>query len=980
MLSNAATKPSTSEEPGGASRVSAAVAITATFTAELIEEPLGFWLHQLCLNLPIVFAPYNQVFQSLLDSTSIVSNNRGINVVLLRWQDLGTAEHFEANVDSLIEALRSAASRSSQPLIVMVCPPSPEDANNPRFADAEAKLNAAVAGLSAVKLLLPSLYGRWYPMAEACDTASDRIGHIPYTSAGFAALATALARRVDGLDRPPFKVVVLDCDNTLWRGILGEDGVHGINIGPEYQALQRFMMAQRDSGMLLTICSKNNETDVEEAFRLREDMPLRRTDFVTSRINWGPKSANLRELARELDLGLDSFIFIDDSPTECAEVQAGCPEVLTLQLPQKSAEIPAFLDHVWAFDHWQVTGDDQNRTAVYVQKLERERVEKQATNIADFIASLQLQIDIHPMKVSELARVSQLTQRTNQFNCTTIRRSESDIEALLTNGYECLTVDVSDRFGHYGLVGVVIYRTVPTALEVDSFLMSCRALGRGVEYHVIQNLGRIAVSRGLQRVSIHYKASLKNAPARLFLEGIAGEYKREQGDAFSLELPAEYAAEVTYRPADAVSIVQETPKKAVAAEPTRFRNYYRIASELRSPTAIVEEMRRMRPAGVSRVGTEFDYRSDDERQLAAIWAEGLGFEEVGRDANFFEIGGHSLLAVRLLARILEKWPYQQLTIAAFLQAPTVAEFAALLQSGARISTACIVPFREHGSRPPFFCLPGAGGNVVSLRSLAASMSQDQPFYCLQAKGLDGTEPLRTVEEAARFYVEQVRAVQPQGPYYIGGGCFGGLIAFEMARTLTHQGEQVGLLALIDTYNFAYGRTLSKPHMLYENVRFFARRISHHVQHLKQVPWEDRFDYLSGRAAALRHYLSDLLAISKGEARNQIPVGGFPAQLGEEAGRLQISLNRVIEASLEAARIYMPQYYPGNVVLFKASDRVVEPYEDAELGWGPYAKHVEVKEIEGDHGSIMFAPRVENISRQIEAAIEQNSRAIAAICC
>src|SRR5262249_36138122 len=159
-------------------------------------------------------------------------------------------------------------------------------------------------------------------------------------------------------------------------------------------------------------------------FEQNPGMLLRYEAVTASRINWQAKSQNLRELAAELQLGLDSFIFVDDNPVECAEVQANYPEVLTLELPEKAEQIPAFLQHVWAFDHWKVTEEDRKRSAMYRENIGREQLRKSAGGLEEFLSSLNLKIDIHAMTADELARVAQLTERTNQFNCTTIRRSE----------------------------------------------------------------------------------------------------------------------------------------------------------------------------------------------------------------------------------------------------------------------------------------------------------------------------------------------------------------------------------------------------------------------------------------------------------------------------------------------------------------------------------------------------------------------------
>ncbi len=365
-------------------------------------------------------------------------------------------------------------------------------------------------------------------------------------------------------------------------------------------------------------------------------------------------------------------------------------------------------------------------------------------------------------------------------------------------------------------------------------------------------------------------------------------------------------------------------------------------------------------------------RNEVEQQLADIWAELLGTGQIGVDDNFFDLGGHSLLAVRVLARILEKWPYQHVTIAIFIQAPTVAEFAALLQSGKQISTGCIVPYRKSGTKPPFFCLPGAGGNVLSLRALAAGMSNDQPIYCLQAKGLDGSDPLRSVEEAAEFYIREMRAIQPDGPYHLGGASFGGSIAFEIARRLKGQGQEIGLLALIEAKNFAYGRTRPKTIQLWENARFLRRRLTYHIKKVRDVPLQDRVNYLSGHVKHVRHYLSQLMAIAAGKSQNIVPVDETLQGVGDEAGVIKECLNKVTEASINAARTYMPQYYEGEITLFKASEQEDVPDKDHALGWTPFASKVQIVEIQGDHTNIFSEPRVHSIARWIEDAIERNS--------
>ena len=277
------------------------------------------------------------------------------------------------------------------------------------------------------------------------------------------------------------------------------------------------MAERRRAGLLLALCSKNNEEDVAATFRAHPEMPLGPGDFVARRINWDSKAGNLASLAEELELGLDTFILVDDNPKEVQEVRAGAPQVLALLLPARAEEIPEFLAHVWAFDRARVTEEDRRRGEMYVQRAERARVARSSASLEDFLASLELEVKIAPMEPAQVDRVAQLTGRTNQMNATCIRRSAAEIARL---SEECLTVHVTDRFGSYGLTGAILFRVAARALVVDTFLLSCRALGRGVEHRMVARLGEIAVERGLETVEIPFVAAQRNRPALLFLESL----------------------------------------------------------------------------------------------------------------------------------------------------------------------------------------------------------------------------------------------------------------------------------------------------------------------------------------------------------------------------------------------------------------------------------------------------------------------------
>jgi len=325
------------------------IVLAASFTIEPIEASLAALLEASELNATLSFAPYHQILQQLLDpAVGFGRQDAAAHVVLLRLEDWfrhagATPElaDIEPVVGQLAAALQAARARLSGPILAVLCP----HGDGAAMQAADCALMTAIAMIAGVELV--DLRGQG---GAHDDPVRDRIGHIPYTQAGYAALALGLGRVLHGCLTQPAKVLVVDCDNTLWGGVVGEDGASGVTIAPGHRALQAFLLRRKQAGQLITLASKNAEADVWTVFDSRADMLLSRADIAAWRIDWQPKADNIHALADELALGLDSFIFLDDSPAECAAVAAALPEVTVVQLPGDAAAFEAFLAAHWAFD------------------------------------------------------------------------------------------------------------------------------------------------------------------------------------------------------------------------------------------------------------------------------------------------------------------------------------------------------------------------------------------------------------------------------------------------------------------------------------------------------------------------------------------------------------------------------------------------------------------------------------------------------
>ncbi|MBA9087964.1 FkbH-like protein [Fontibacillus solani] len=728
--------------------VSKRIAVNATFTSEPIEGPLRWWAQEFKLPIDVHFGGYNQVFQQLLSPSDQLEGGGGCRVMLVRFEDLiGGVEPDSSDVYDELERQFADLLRIVQaidkpvPYLFGIFP----TATYRRYPDELVgyinqlyeRWKQALESLDQIYIVDFREAARSYSVREVFDPVADRAGHMPFSEEFYAVMGTMLARKVISMYSAPFKVIALDCDNTLWQGVCGEDGPLGVKIEAPHLLLQSWMLERAQEGQLLTLCSKNNEVDVWAVFDQHPQMLLKKEHFAHWKINWLPKSDNLKQMAKELNLGIDSFVFIDDNPLECSEVMHNASDVLTLRLPTDIRYMSNFLSHVWAWDRMSITDEDRMRTRLYTEERMR-RIEQETSSISlnDFLHGLELKISMRTVGDTEIVRAAQLTQRTNQFNLNGIRRTLEELQQLqMMDNTWCWVIEASDRFGDYGIVGVVIAGSGQEQLRVDSFLLSCRVLGRGIEDAVMSQLKHVAISRGLRGIQLEYRQTNKNDPFRAFLERIgwkAAEHADEDNCEKSGIIPLEKIAdspgyvdmyfETAYEkqcggdfllsssgseqagnPSDtalltasASDIVQTT----LEVDPQNIEDgwdpeiHWITAREVRENErhraylTAISHSRGDRLTGLA-VEDASALQSKSKRQLyeapktatelrlADLWMELLGNDAPGANDHFFEIGGNSLKAASLVSKIHQEFGVE-LTISDLFHEPSLSDMAKLI--------------------------------------------------------------------------------------------------------------------------------------------------------------------------------------------------------------------------------------------------------------------------------------------------------------
>lgn len=342
---------------------------------------------------------------------------------------------------------------------------------------------------------------------------------MPYSREGLIAISNEIERALTAVFIVRKKIIVLDLDNTLWGGVIGEDGVDGIELsahkeGQRYYDFQRQLLEMKNRGIVLAIDSKNNLADVETVINRHPSMLLRDGDFVSKKINWNNKAVNIKSIESELNLTEDGFIFIDDNPMERETVKNECPGVLVLDIPIDTTELIRFAENIW-YDYCKplrILSEDKVKTLMYQIEENRKREMAQSLNLDDYIKRLEMMIDMHKVRHNEIERVFQLINKTNQFNLTTKRYTYADLMSIINDPYSNIYVVCnSDKYGDNGLVSVIILKSSHNEMKIDTFLMSCRVMGRKIENVIINE---IAGNSNGKKLIGEFIPTAKNTPVK----------------------------------------------------------------------------------------------------------------------------------------------------------------------------------------------------------------------------------------------------------------------------------------------------------------------------------------------------------------------------------------------------------------------------------------------------------------------------------
>jgi FkbH-like protein len=528
--------------------------IIHTYTSELLDPWLELAARLQGLRLETYHASYGLSLQEAQENSGLVRHEPDLTLLLLRRDDLHpdltkpvtafSSERQKAIAGEALEHLCGVvghfrAHRVGQ-IVLTLLPSMFSPALGVYDAQFERSESTWWANLKAEigRSLRESMPAS---MFYDLDEVQQRVGRLrffdrrfwyssrfPFTTEAASEIARCVIAIGAVLKLPKAKVIVLDADNTLWGGIIGEEGINGIALGPEYPGnafldFQRRLLDYRQRGFILALCSKNNPADLDQVLQEHPHQILRDEHFAARRVNWLPKPDNLASLAEELNLGLDSFIVVDDSDYECAAIRQAFPQIEVVKTPPRPVDVPTCLDSVARLEVLSLTHEDLAKTEMYAQERCRgelkQSLEKSGVALRDYLISLKMTMRVGFNDSAHLARLSQLTQKTNQFNLTTRRYNEQQMQAFIRDDdWMVAHFSLADLFGDSGIVGLAILQmTTPQRAELNTFLMSCRVIGREAESAFLHTLLRRLKDQGVKQVVASYYPTPKNGLAKGFL-------------------------------------------------------------------------------------------------------------------------------------------------------------------------------------------------------------------------------------------------------------------------------------------------------------------------------------------------------------------------------------------------------------------------------------------------------------------------------
>jgi FkbH-like protein len=524
--------------------VSARIACVSTFTFEPVAKSIELQSLRAGAAIETFVTPFGQFDQQLIDRASALHAFKPqIVLAAVRLAD-GCPELYDSFnslsaqrvtqlVDDWIARLRSALNafrqHSATPILLhnyeMPIEPALGMADGTSANSHCSAIHRANELLAAMAKEIPNIFVMDYDALVArhgrqswTDPRLLLVGRMPVAQDKLWALAGFYVRHMRPLLGISKKVLVVDADNTLWGGVAGDVGVEGIALGPDYPGnafvlFQKRLLDLYQRGVVLCIASRNEQATVDEILDRHPAMVLKRNHFAAMRVNWQPKPDNLRSIAAELNLGLDSFVFIDDSDVECALMRASLPEVLAIRLPAEPAEYARAIDDLDVFDQWTISEEDRKRGELYHAEAKRRELRDVAVDLPTFYRQLEMKLTIRVDDSMQVARAAQMAARTNQFNMHTIRCTEADMQGFVKAGdHHLITLSLTDRFGDHGVVGLAVTRTVGDECVLHMLLMSCRILGRTVEQGFIKWIGGHAKKSRAARLVGLFAPTAKNKP------------------------------------------------------------------------------------------------------------------------------------------------------------------------------------------------------------------------------------------------------------------------------------------------------------------------------------------------------------------------------------------------------------------------------------------------------------------------------------